>query len=638
MNAVRAPRHAIATVSLSGTLREKLDAIAAAGFDGVEIFENDLLACEEDAGAVRRMVADLGLEIVAFQPFRDFEGMPDAQRHRAFERAERKFDLMQELGAELLLVCSNVSPAALGGSERAAADLHELAERAARRGLRIGFEALAWGRHINDYRDAWEVVRRADHPALGTILDSFHILSQGLALEAIATLPPERIFLVQIADAPLLNMDILQWSRHFRCFPGQGRLPLTDFIRALDGAGYEGVLSLEIFNDRFRAAPPRQIAVDGRRSLLRLAEQAGEAHNDGVTAAWPPQVAYQGLEFLEFAVDEVTAGELEQVFRQLGFRRRGRHRSKAVELWRQGDINLVINCDKEGFGHYYNIVHGPSVCAVGVRVDDAGKALARAQGYLCQPFAQAVGPGELEIPAIYGLENSLVYLVERHGDRGSIWEVDFELDAGASSDGEPGGLQCVDHIGQVLPHYQLTSWQLFYCSVFGFDAAEQYDLADPSGLIQSQVVESRDRRIRIALNASQSHTTMAHRFVARYYGGGVQQIAFACDNIFATLHGLQARGVPLLPIPENYYDDLEARFGLDGALLDKLKRYHILYDQDQQGGEFFHAYTQTFAERFYFEIVERRGYSDFGAVNAPIRLAAQSRMAQHGSPSAERRR
>src|SRR5882724_11165637 len=159
-------KHSIATVALSGSLDEKLRAIAAAGFDAVEIFENDLLSFAGSPRDVGRLCCDLGLAICAFQPFRDFEGMPEPQRARNFARVERKFDLMQELGTDLLLICSNVSPASLGGIDRAADDFRELGEHAAKRGLRVGFEALAWGRHVNDYRDAWEIVRRADHPAI----------------------------------------------------------------------------------------------------------------------------------------------------------------------------------------------------------------------------------------------------------------------------------------------------------------------------------------------------------------------------------------------------------------------------------------------------------------------------------------
>src|ERR1041384_2228393 len=152
----------IATVSLSGGLAEKLEAIAAAGFTGVEIFESDLLSFNGTPKDVARMVASLGLKIVTFQPFRDFEGMPEPQRSRTFARAERKFDLMGELGCNLLMICSNVAPDSLAGVDRAAADFHELGERAPKRGIRGGFEALAWGKHISDYRDSWEVVRREE--------------------------------------------------------------------------------------------------------------------------------------------------------------------------------------------------------------------------------------------------------------------------------------------------------------------------------------------------------------------------------------------------------------------------------------------------------------------------------------------
>jgi len=237
----------IATVSLSGTLEEKLRVIAAANFDAVEIFENDLLAFDRPPRDVAMLCKELGLSICAFQPFRDFEGMPEPQRARNFVRAERKFDLMQELGTDLLLVCSNVSPASQGGIDRAAADFRELGERAKSRGLRVGFEALAWGRHVSDYRDAWEIVRRADHTNVGVVLDSFHILAPGFPLSAIRSIPGDRIFLVQLADAPRLELDVLSWSRHHRSFPGQGDLPVGDFMDALAGVQHIAFTSNDIF-------------------------------------------------------------------------------------------------------------------------------------------------------------------------------------------------------------------------------------------------------------------------------------------------------------------------------------------------------------------------------------------------------
>lgn len=266
-------KRSIATVSLSGALDEKLRAIASAGFEAVEIFENDLLSFGSGPRDIANLCKDLNLEICAFQPFRDFEGMPEPQRSRNFARAERKFDLMQELGTDLLLICSNVSPASLGGIDRAADDFRELGDRAAKRSLRVGYEALAWGRHVNDYRDAWEIVRRADHAAIGVILDSFHALAPGFPVRAMASIPGDKIFLVQLADAPKLELDILSWSRHFRSFPGQGDLPVGEFMQAIAATGYSGPWSLEIFNDQFRAGSAAQTAVDGLRSLILLQDQ-----------------------------------------------------------------------------------------------------------------------------------------------------------------------------------------------------------------------------------------------------------------------------------------------------------------------------------------------------------------------------
>ena len=266
----------IATVSIAGDLAEKFAAISAAGFDGVEIFENDFLAFDGSPREVGRMAADAGLAITLFQPFRDFEGLPEPQRSRAFDRAERKFDVMQELGTDLMLVCSSVSPVSLGGIDRAAADFHELGKRAAKRGLRVGYEALAWGRHVNDHRDAWEIVRRADHPNIGLVLDSFHTLARKIDLGSIRSIPADKIFIVQLADAPLIEMDLLYWSRHFRNMPGEGDLPVREFMQAVAATGYDGYVSLEIFNDQFRGGSAKAISIDGR-ALAGMADGSGAA-------------------------------------------------------------------------------------------------------------------------------------------------------------------------------------------------------------------------------------------------------------------------------------------------------------------------------------------------------------------------
>jgi 4-hydroxyphenylpyruvate dioxygenase len=613
----------IATVSLSGDLDEKLAAIAAAGFAGVEIFENDFLSFDGAPGDVGRMIADLGLKCVAFQPFRDFEGMPEPQRSRAFTRAERKFDVMADIGADLLLVCSNVSPAAIGGIDRAADDLRELGEQAQKRGLKIGYEALAWGRHISDHRDAWEVVRRADHPAVGLILDSFHTLSRQLPVDSIRSIPGDRIFLVQVADAPKVEMDLLSWSRHLRSMPGQGDLPLGDFMAALAATGYDGALSLEIFNDQFRAGSARNLAADGQRSLINLVDQT--ARRDGsapmIGERLPPRPQGLGVEFVEFAVDEATADELAALFAGLGFARTGRHVSKSVTLWRQGDINLVINTEKEGFAHSAYIVHGPSVCAIGLRVDDAANAMNRAERLLAQSFRQAVAPGELEIPAIRGIGGSLIYFIEPKGELGRVWEIEFTAEGG---DGGDAILERIDHIAQSMTHQEMLSWVLAYTSILDLEKMPQLDIADPGGLVHSQVVQSPGGAVRMALNSSESPKTMSSRFLTELFGSGVQHIAFETGNIFTTVAAMEANGMTMLPIPANYYDDLAGRFDIGDDMLADLKAHHVLYDRDE-AGEYFQIYTRTFADRFFFEVVERRSYQGFGAVNAPIRLAAQTR-------------
>jgi 4-hydroxyphenylpyruvate dioxygenase len=611
-------KRSIATVSLSGPLDEKLRAIAAAGFDAVEIFENDLLSFGASPRAVARLCRDLGLSICAFQPFRDFEGMPEPQRSRNFARAERKFDLMQELETDLLLICSSVSPAALGGIDRAAADLRELGERAAARKLRVGFEALAWGRHVSDYRDAWEIVRRADHKAVGIILDSFHTLAPALPTGAIRAIPGDRIFLVQLADAPRLDLDILSWSRHFRCFPGQGDLQVAEFTDAVAATGYAGPLSLEIFNDQFRAGSAARTAVDGMRSLMLLQDQLAAKWPAAAGDALAPKARSRGTGFVEFAVDESKAAALAGLFAQLGFRKTGRHRSKSVERWSQGKIELVINCETDGFAHSHYVTHGPGVCAIALDVDDAGRAMARSAALKARTFYQKVGPGELEIPAIHGVGGSLLYFLDQAGKN---WDTDFEP---VASNAAADGLVAVDHISQSMAYDEMLSWLLFYTGILDLAHLPQMEIADPKGLVQSQAIINTDQSLRFVLNGSSANRTLSARFISEFFGSGVQHIAFSCRDIFATVAAMRRRGANFLEIPDNYYDDLEARYDLDAEMMAAMRQNRILYDRDGDG-EFFQVYTHTFDERFFFEIVERRNYRGFGAANAAIRLAAQAR-------------
>ena len=608
----------IATVSISGTLDTKLQAIAAAGFAGAEVFENDLLSTHLDARDIRRMMADLGLACTMFQPFRDLEGLPEPSRSRAFDRLERKFDVMAELGTDLLLVCSSCSPQAGGERERLLADLAEAADRAGRRGLRIGYEALAWGRHVNDHREAWGLVRDVDHPALGLVLDSFHSLARGVPSSSIGDIRGEKLFIVQVCDAPQLQMDYLGWSRHFRCMPGQGEFPLDDWAEAIRRTGYDGYWSLEIFNDRFRAGSASGVALDGLRSLRLL--EGGIGRPVSTTAALPAKAEPRGVEFIEFAASHAEAEALGAMLRPLGFRPTARHRSKDVTRWTQGPANIVINCEPEGLAHSFDVVHGASVCAIGLALDDVPGALARADALRIPRFAQAVGPDEWPIPSVRGVGGSLLYFVDAD-TREAMWAHEFPHPLEPAG---PASLGAVDHIAQTMQFEEFLSWQLFYVSLFAMAKTPQLEIADPMGLVQSQAVESADRSVRFTLNGSLASQSLSSRFIQNYFGAGVQHIAFACPDIFAAADAAIAGGIERLEIPRNYYDDLEARWGLEPELIDAMAARDILYDRDGEA-EYFQFYTRAFARRVFFELVERRGYAGYGAINAPIRLAAQAR-------------
>ncbi|MES2970155.1 MAG: TIM barrel protein [Pseudomonadota bacterium] len=615
----------IATVSISGEFRDKLTAIAEAGFDGIEIFEQDFTAFDGTPRDVGKMVRDHGLEITLFQPFRDFEGLPEPYRTRAFARAERKFDLMAELGTDLVLVCSSVHPETMGGIDRAADDFGALGDIAASRGIRVGFEALAWGRHINDHRDAWEVVRRADHPNVGLILDSFHTLGRKIDPDTIRRIPGDRIFFVQLADAPAIEMDLLYWSRHFRNMPGEGDLDVTGFMRAVTATGYGGPLSLEIFNDQFRSGLPRLVAQDGHRSLIDLMDRVRRAEPalSVDLPAFPPPAPVEGVEFIEFATSPEDVPALEHLLSATGFGRAGHHKSKAVALWRQGGVNVLLNTETTGFAHTAYVAHSTTVSEIALTVADAQATFARARALRADTHSEPIAPGELTIPAIRGVGGSMIRFLDHGDDLGRIWQVDFDITDAAPAG---AGLLSVDHLGQTMAYDEMLSWALFYTSIFQARKAPMVDVVDPDGLVRSQAVDAGG--LRVTLNGAETRRTLAGRFVEDSFGSAVQHIAFACGDIFDTAARLAVVGFPVLQIGANYYDDVEARFGLDPALTARLRAANILYDEDA-GGQFFQFYSASRPDGLFFEVVQRTGtYTGFGAPNAPFRIAAQKRAAR----------
>ena len=614
----------IATVSISGNLREKLEAIAAAGYDGIEIFEQDFIAFDGSPRDVGNMVRDHGLEITLFQPFRDFEGLPEPMRAKAFDRAKRKFDLMQELGTDLVLICSSCHASSLGGIDRAAADFNELGEIAKDRGIRVGYEALAWGKHINDHRDAWEIVRRADHSNVGLILDSFHTLARKIEPSTLRSIPGDKIFFVQLADAPLIEMDLLYWSRHFRNMPGEGDLNVQEFMQAVMATGYSGPVSLEIFNDQFRGGSSKLVAVDGYRSLISLMDDVrrAEPYISLNLPDFPRRSETTGLFFVEFASRGEEAQQLGAYLERMGFSKIGKHKNKAADLYKQGDIRIVLNQETSGHAATQWNARGTTVCDIGIEVASAHDTLERAAHLGNSSFTQPTEENELDIPAVRGLSGSVIHFVGNENGMDRLWETEFSQTA----EHKGFGLHKIDHLAQTMSYDDMLSWSLFYTSLFEMKKSPMVDVFDPDGLVRSQVVETADGSLRITLNGADTHRTLAGSFLAESFGASVQHLALACDDIFTTLKQMIEYGFETLPIPSNYYDDLSARFDLPADLLDNMKRANVLYDQDDTG-TFFQCYSKEFTGGLFFEIVQRDGnYQGYGAPNAPFRIAAQKRI------------
>ncbi|MFN8229094.1 MAG: TIM barrel protein [Mycobacterium sp.] len=599
-------RTSIATVSLSGSLVEKLHACASAGFDGVEIFEPDLIAGDHSPEEIRALATRLGLSLNLYQPLRDLEGVDETTFADNLRRARATFVTAQRLGIDTVLVCSNAgATATVDDDDVSASQLRRIGDLAATYGIRIAFEALAWGRFVDDYRRAWRIVQLADHPAVGVCLDSFHVLSRGHDPAGIEDIPGAKIFYLQLADAPALRMDVLSWSRHHRLFPGEGAFDLTAFVGHVLATGYDGPLSLEVFNDTFRQTDPQRTAVHALRSLRWLQD---ELHLIDIPDAKPPN----GFDFVEIKAEDT--GEVEVLLGQLGFTPRGRHRSKPVSLWCAGQARVVLNEQQARDQR-------PQVAAIGLQVPDAEATSGRARALMAptayrrtyaseQPFGATTVPGGVEV----------------------FWTSEPAW-VGEFHDGmpqTPSPVRVIDHVNLSLPWQTAQDAALLLTSVFGLHAEEPTEVPGPTGLIRSQVLRSRvcagprargttplaepgAGEVRIPFNVAPHVLDDADP---------TQHVAFGCDDVVALARAARAAGLEFLPVPDNYYDYLSGRFGLDDGYVAELRALDLLYDRGPDG-HFVHFYTRTVGSVF-FEFVQRfGGYDGYGVDNAPVRLAAQ---------------
>ncbi|MEV6946524.1 TIM barrel protein [Streptomyces sp. NPDC051172] len=589
-------RTCIATVSLSGSLTEKLTAASRGGFGGVEIFENDLLASPLSPEEIRARCVDLGLGIDLYQPMRDIEAVPEDEFARNLRRARHKFGVMRRLGADTVLVCSSVSPLAVDDDALAAEQLSRLADLAQDFGIRVAYEALAWGRHVSTYDHAWHVVETADHPALGTCLDSFHILSRGSDPKGIEGIPGEKIFFLQLADAPLLAMDVLQWSRHYRCFPGQGGFDVAGLVRHVLRTGYAGPLSLEVFNDVFRQAEAGPTAVDAHRSLLVLQEAVG-------LAELPAPVVPTGVAFAELVTPD--AEPVSEVLGALGFARTARHRSKPVDLWQAGEARVLVNTGPAARRD------GTGLAAIGLESPDPAGAARRAEALLAPVLPRRRASEDAPLDAVAAPDGTELFFCATGRPELPDWRGDFE-DVEHVGPAAPD-MRRIDHLALVQPWHHFDEATLFHRSVLGLSAQESVDVADPYGLLRSRAVTAADGSVRIALSVGAAPADDTVR---------AQHIALATDDVVAAARRFRKAGGLLLAMPANYYDDLAARFEFAEGELETYRELGILYDRDRCG-EFRHCYTRTVG-RVFFELVQRDGgYQGYGAQNAPVRLAAQ---------------
>ncbi|KRE83343.1 bifunctional sugar phosphate isomerase/epimerase/4-hydroxyphenylpyruvate dioxygenase family protein [Arthrobacter sp. Soil764] len=614
-------RTGIATVCLSGTLKEKMQACAIAGFDGIEIFEQDLVTSPLSPEDVRKMAADLGLGLDLYQPFRDFDGVTPDLLKANLRRAEAKFRLMARLGMDTILVCSNVATASIDDDALRAEQLAQLANLAGDHGVKVAYEALAWGKYVNDYEHAYRLVDMVDHPNLGTCLDSFHILSRDWETSHIEAFNPDKIFFVQVADAPKLSMDVLSWSRHYRVFPGEGQFELAKFMGHVVRAGYTGPVSLEVFNDVFRQSDVERTAVDAMRSLIWLEEQSAKwlAGTDGaqdIGAAlrrrYPMELATlpkvnqpAGFNFAEVKADDTA--QLEKLLGQLGFAFEGRHRTKDVQLWTMGQARVIIN--EQAAQHAE-----PAIAALGFDVDSPVIASARAQQLKAPVVARKVQADEEVFQGISAPDSTEIFLCQGSPDGTAAWTHEFgegleHASAGASA--------VIDHVNLAQPWQHFDEAVLFYTSALALEPQPFAEVPSPSGLVRSQVMQASNGDVRLVLNLAP--VQQAQNEARKTYQ---EHIAFAVDDLVATAKAARDRGLEFLQIPANYYEDLDARFDLEPGFLATLQELNLLFDRDADG-EFLHFYTATVGSVF-FEMVERRGnYDGYGAPNAPVRHAVQ---------------
>ena len=325
-----------------------------------------------------------------------------------------------------------------------------------------------------------------------------------------------------------------------------------------------------------------------------------------------------GFEFVEFA--SPTPGVLEGVFESLGFGRVAQHRSKDVSLFRQGDINFIVNNEPSSAASFFAAEHGPSACGMAFRVRDSHKAYTRALQLGAQPVDLPPGPMELKLPAIKGIGGAPLYLIDRFGDGTSIYDIDFKWIEGAERHPKGHGLKLIDHLTHNVYRGRMAYWAGFYEKIFNFREIRYFDIKGEYTGLTSKAMTAPDGRIRIPLNEEASKTTgQIEEFLMQYNGEGIQHIALLTDDLKATIDSLREAKVPLMtPPPATYYEMLDERLPGHGEDVEALRTRGILLDGTTEGGQrrlLLQIFSGTMLGPVFFEFIQRKGDEGFGEGN-----------------------
>ena len=328
---------------------------------------------------------------------------------------------------------------------------------------------------------------------------------------------------------------------------------------------------------------------------------------------WENPVGTDGFEFVEYTAPDV--GELHALFEYMGFRAVARHRSKAVTLYRQGDINFVVNAEPDSHGSRFAKAHGPSACAMAFRVKDAATAYKKLIEAGAKPFSNQVGPMELNIPAIEGIGGSVIYLVDRYGEH-SIYDVDFIPTDPLKGLGHEGvGLTEIDHVTHNVYRGNMNQWAGFYEQYFNFREVRYFDIEGKLTGLKSRAMTSPDGKIRIPINESSDDKSQIEEYLHLYRGEGIQHIALGTGNIYESVEKLTAFGVKFQDSPDTYYERIDNRLKGHGEDVARMKKDRILIDGGENQGLLLQIFTQNAIGPIFFEIIQRKGNQGFGEGN-----------------------